>query len=70
MKMNVYVVSCHGEIDLVTSSYKEAVDFVSDDTLDSFGGVKFYKKLMNEYGEPPDAFIDTYKVEIPEELVK
>lgn len=69
MKMKVYIVSCHGDIDLVTSSYDEAVAYVSDDTLDTFGGVRFYKKLMNEYGTKPDDYINTYEVEIPEELL-
>lgn len=66
--MKIYIVSCHGENDLVTASYDEAVKFVSDDNLDQFGQKKIYRKLMDEYGTTPDEYISLYEVEVPDEL--
>lgn len=67
MKIKIYIVAAQGAIDLVTSSYEEAVAFVSDETLDRWGQVNFYRKLMNEFGTKPDEYIETFEVEVPKE---
>lgn len=41
IKIPVYIVILHGEIDLVTSSYQEATKFVSDPSLDKWASIKF-----------------------------